>query len=746
MMPTLKTWQAGALLLAASSSITLARAVQENPAAKLPGALLRGQVVDASGRPVQGARVCASSSFPQGHSVEPACVASGPDGAATLPSAPYGMVRVSVTAEGYAPIDGEPTALNATSGHRTWVLNPAGAVAGSLVDANGRGVGRARVSLLDRLRGKTVEGSTDAGGIFRIDGLAPGFWRVEIEPAEHLSLVRDSILVNAHVTTDLGSLRARPGPILDGRIVGADGSLAAGAEIRILEAAGARRTLRSATSGENGLFHVGGLPGDAAVDLLVRPRQGSPRAFRGLTLPVTDGMFAVEGAVSLRGSVSVDGRAIPAGTQVAVSLRSSHPAFEANSGHARTAPVDPATGAFTVENVPVGGEVEARVFAPGLPAASATVWVAPGQDVGPLDLEIRRREPVVRGEVRDRDGRPVAGARIGTTATDGEGRFVLETLEPGQTKTVVTHPSFAPLSHELTPGTEEETVLVLERGGSVEGTVTDTRGRPVVGVRVSAEWPGASTTTGVGGRYRIDHIPSGEASVQRQGAGASGDFERRKITIQEGETKTLHFKIGAGILEGSITRAGLPVSGAILSVTLSSDGKRTPRPQEYLYQTTSTDEDGGFRLGGLVPGPATMVVNFGKQNLTFPIDIPQAPGSRLDLEMPEYVLRGVVLDGTGKPLENACVGSEVSPASGAAAMVAQAGEEGDGSTRSTTRTRTDAEGRFLLFTEKEAPSAVTVCTCGNGCQEVAVEPVPPDEPVTLWFAPTAQQIGGEDQD
>jgi len=642
-----------------------------------------------------------------------------------LPAVPHAVHRVSVSAEGYAPIE-DSTALTPTGGPRTWVLSPAGSIAGALVDENGLGVGSAKVRLLDRLRGRTVEGVTDASGTFRLDGLALGSWRVEIEPVEHLSLVRDAILVEPGATTSLGALRARAGSFLEGTVVGADGSPATGAEIRVREADGARRFLRSATSDENGSFRVGGLPVDSAVDLLVRPRQGTPRAFRGLGLPVKDGTFAVEGAALVRGTVSVLGKGIPAGTQVAVSVTSSHPGFEANSGLARTAPVDLATGAFTVLNVPVGGEVEVRVFAAGLPSASATVHVPAGQDVGPLDLAITRREPSARGVVRDRDGRPVAGARIGTTTSDAEGRFVLEGLEPGETRTVVSHPGFAPLTHEFTRGADHETVLVLERGGAVEGTVTDTRGRPVVGVRVSAEWPGASATTGVGGRYRIDNVPRGEATVQRQATGASADFERRTITVGAGEARTLDFRIGAGMIEGTITRAGSPLSAAILSVTESLDGKRTPHPEDSLYQTTSSDEDGRFRLVGLVPGPATMVVSFGKQNLTFPVDVPDARGARVDLEMPAFALRGVVLDSSGKPVANACVGAEVFEGSG---------RKGETSELSYTRTRTDAEGRFVLFTEVETPGTVTICTCGSGCQDVAVEPVAQEEPVTLWFAP-----------
>ena len=722
-------------LASPSVPISAGPAAVERMVGLLPGVMLSGRVVGADGAALAGAKVCmaplhgtASSGAALGFAPitgtgGPACAVASADGAVPLPALPAGAYQVTVRAPRHAAIESGRFDLGAGSPAVTWALSPAGSLVARIVDESGHGVPDAKVSLKDRLRGTTVQASTDGTGAVRVDGLAEGYWRVEVEPAEHRSLLRDNVRVEPQDVTDLGTLRARAASFAEGRIIGFDGAPVAGAEVRVQESGGARRLLRSATSDEKGRFRVGGLPAGTKVDLLVRPKQGwAPRTFERMEPPVVDGKFAVDASVRVAGRAVVDkDAAIPRGARVVAWPRPGNPSFDANAGLTATATVDQETGAFSVEGVPPGGPVEVRLYAPGLGEASATLNLEGGKDVPPLELFPRKNGQVLRGRVVDASGNPVAGARLGAASTDAQGRFVLEGLEPGQNRLIVQHPSHAPLAHTFAADATEETTLVLEEGGTVEGAVTDARGRPVVGARVATDFPGVYAVTGAGGRYRIEHVPAGPTGIVRQATGVSGDTERRKVTVAAGETRTLDFRLAAGSLEGAIARGGEPVGSAAISVRQPFEADAGPKAEEYLLQSATSDEDGRYRVVGLRPGAAIATLNDGKQSLTFPVKVGDDASARLDIDLPAHPLEGVVLDPSGKPVAGACV------ASGLERLAADAAE-GD----AYTRTSTDGQGRFLLYTEEASPEMVTVCTCAQGCKDVRVDSSA-EGSATLWY-------------
>ncbi len=732
-------------------------------AALLAGTALEGRVVDASGRPVGSARACLSS--PVAHSATvaagfqpaslfggPLCVPAAGDGSVSFPDLPMGQYRLSVNAPGHSSIDGQMLDL-ASAGAPTWVLSPAGSIAGRVLDIGGMPVASAKITLKDRLRGTSVPAATDASGSFRADGLAAGPWRVEIEPAEHLTMVRDGVLVKASQQSDLGTLRARAAAAIEGRLLGSDGAPVAAAEVRVQESGGARKILRRTVTDEKGGFRVAGLPSGAAVDLLAKPKSGwTPKSFHRIAVPTTGGTFALEATARISGVVSVESGALPAAARASAFPRKEHPAFDANGGLAASAPVDPATGAFTLENIPAGGPVEIRVHAPGLSEGRAEADLSPGREASAVAVRIGSRGPAVRGEVRDGRGNPVVGARLGLAITDEQGRFVLEGLDPGTTRLVVQHPSFAPAVKELRPGAERDAVVVLEDGGSIEGTVSDSDGRPVAGVRLATDWPGVTATTGAGGRYRLDRVPSGDAGIQRQALGTSGDVERKKTTVRAGETGRLDFRIGSAALEGALARGGEPVVGADISLHQPLGGAKGLRAEEYLLQSTTSDEEGRYRLVGVRPGRATLTVNLGTESLVMPAYVAGDSGARLDLDLPAHVLEGMVLGVDGKPIVGACVASELLRAAGdSPAHIGRVAGDGAGETadaeqdepRGYSRVNTDGEGRFRLSVEEPDVANVTVCTCASGCQEIAVEDAA-GGPVTLWYAPIAKEKAEEE--
>jgi len=154
----------------------------------------------------------------------------------------------------------------------------------------------------------------------------------------------------------------------------------------------------------------------------------------------------------------------------------------------------------------------------------------------------------VHGQVVDRRGEPVPGARVVASSQlglpldlstkeqfpwfkrlqavcDAQGRFELEGVEPGALQVLVRAPGFAPLTktgigipkggeHELEP-------LVLARGAVLSGIVVDPDGRGVAGAEIQRRDPGEerpflimgarepTAVTGPDGRFRVDELACG---------------------------------------------------------------------------------------------------------------------------------------------------------------------------------------------------------------------------------------------
>ena len=145
--------------------------------------------------------------------------------------------------------------------------------------------------------------------------------------------------------------------------------------------------------------------------------------------------------------------------------------------------------------------------------------------IGPKGTVILRRGIAVVGQVVDRQGQPVHGARVslGPTSfdtdrpiaqTDHDGRFRLEHLPPGETILTAQAKAHAPelIKVEVHPGMAPLGIrLGVPR--TVQGRVLDPQGKPIAGVQVSAdEWRGARTLewkseTGADGSFRWDDVP-----------------------------------------------------------------------------------------------------------------------------------------------------------------------------------------------------------------------------------------------
>lgn len=144
------------------------------------------------------------------------------------------------------------------------------------------------------------------------------------------------------------------------------------------------------------------------------------------------------------------------------------------------------------------------------------------------------------GRVLDETGQPVPDAEVGVwqesstssegyppesleertrqTRTDARGRFGLRDLVAGEAEVWVRHPSFLPLrtrSTVLAGQRVEAGPLVLRRGATVTGTVTDPDGRPLAGVRLTG---GSSpVTTGADGSFTLTGLEPGVLRAEADG-------------------------------------------------------------------------------------------------------------------------------------------------------------------------------------------------------------------------------------
>ena len=149
------------------------------------GARISGVIVDASGRPVPGARVDVQDSAERDFSMrfddfeeDPE---SGADGRFLLPKVKPGAVTLTASATGFAP--SEPLALEVLAGRETsgvvLTLQRGGTLTGEVVDLDGRQAAGVDVWLYNTSGTNFNESAeSDAGGRFELTGMPAGRYHV----------------------------------------------------------------------------------------------------------------------------------------------------------------------------------------------------------------------------------------------------------------------------------------------------------------------------------------------------------------------------------------------------------------------------------------------------------------------------------------------------------------------------------------------------------------------------------------
>ena len=247
-----------------------------------------------------------------------------------------------------------------------------------------------------------------------------------------------------------------------------------------------------------------------------------------------------------------------------------------------------------------------RALADGFAEGEMAVGLRPG-DVRAPDL-VLSPEVAVEGRVVDAQGHPLQGVTVfrppgerSRAMTDDDGRFRLGRLGPDRTALLCTRfegyaPAWIPWRARDANGPLE---IVLERGGTLEGRVTEWNGTPVRGADVSSgagplAWGQPRTRTDAQGRFRLEGVPPGSPRIWASRPGyAAADVSVR-------------LEPGGRLADVDLTLAR---GGSVAGVVLDADGAPLPGAQivpgplpdssGFVGSMTRSDEAGRFRLDGL---------------------------------------------------------------------------------------------------------------------------------------------------
>lgn len=580
---------------------------------------VRGRVLDGEGRKgLLGALVWLAQD-PGTHTV------AGPEGAYALPGGGRDRLRVEAAAAEYlsraVAVDGADLAAGRA---QDLVLQPAGAVFGRVVDAEGSPLAAVTLEAVpqeaDRSRppGAVSRARSGSDGRFRLPGLRPAVaYQVVASREGFVSRTLPGVMLPpGRRTADLGTVVLRPGARLEGRAVDGRGRPIEGAEVRIREAGGlpvpaAEERLRErppdAVSGSDGRFVLPDLAPGRPLDLLSSRRGYLPEWTLGVEIPAPEPLTVVLADASrLSGSlVDQDGVPIP---HAPVGMRWARPP----AGTVGLEPLRPgsrstetgARGEFSFEEL-TPGQVELFSRPDGfLPGESTAITLPAGGEVTGVRL-VLARGAVVAGRVFGPDGGPVAGAELrvesATTLSAAEGAFRLEGVPPGQQVLYAYHPDYRRQVRELhvEPG-DNAVDLYLEDGWSVSGRTVDEAGRAVAGARVELRPDRADAVTG----YRTTSDADGGFRIV---VFAEGTFRATATHDGYAPGEVGGLEVRASSLDGvevTLSR-GLSVVGRILGL----------QPEELAGVTIAARREGASEEDGEVGGGVDLSGRFAVEHL-----------------------------------------------------------------------------------------------------------------------------------
>jgi protocatechuate 3,4-dioxygenase beta subunit len=512
---------------------------------------LRVVVTDYDGNPIEGAVVEVAEQTGE----------TGAEGVWTSRDLEPGDVTVAASSEGYiatGPLAARREVHVAGGAHLDvpLTLRQPGAIEGRIT-ADGGPV-RARLSLIYAGDEFAVDGAGESGpdGRFRLDGVPPGRLRVMVETEEAFATTesREIALEDGETVAGVELDLSQAGSVA-GKVVDSDGNPIADAEVvaRGERSPRARRTMTTSRGG----FRIDRFPSGSAR-LRIRADGYSEQVVEDVA--VSPGEVSVVEVTLERGS----------GVWGKVTTPDGKPARRAFvmllSGEEEAAIVRTRRdGSYRLDVRPEPG---ARVLA--VSPARAKSQPAAARPGARVDLTLGGGG-IVRGRVVDSDGEPVTDFEVGVESMEVEepvpyrarangqrdyvssdGTFEFGLLRPGRYWLRANASGHAPGAAGPVVVTadhkSDEVIIELTSGGTLAGTVTDDKGRPLGGARVMVFDPmspfrTARTRTGADGGYQLEGVQPGRRSIRVSKRGylssvASG------ITVPAGGEATRNVQLG----------------------------------------------------------------------------------------------------------------------------------------------------------------------------------------------------------
>lgn len=248
------------------------------------------------------------------------------------------------------------------------------------------------------------------------------------------------------------------------------------------------------------------------------------------------------------------------------------------------------------------------------------------------DVQVLTRGVPVAGEVRDVQGRPVAGAEVGwleedkrdtfhddmrTTTTSAEGRFHFPHIRPGRLVLITQAKGHAPELTSVEPKADAAPVVItLGPPHKLQGRVQDSQGRPIAGAFVVVDtWRryralGVFLTTDESGRFAWADAPTDAVLIDASHAGYKG-VHRQSIAPGEEAVVTL--------------KRSLSISGRI------RDAKTTKPIEEADVKVGTPDPESGE-----IAWAANLGVFASQGYLQADVDVEQTPEFRLRFRAKGY--------------------------------------------------------------------------------------------------------------
>ncbi|HEY0705534.1 MAG TPA: carboxypeptidase regulatory-like domain-containing protein [Polyangia bacterium] len=643
------------------------------------GGIIRGTVVDADGRAIEGAIVSHSRVRLNDQQFLPdfgrplQLTRTNREGQFRFDRVAAGAYAVSATAKSHVPQTAGPIELGNGEEKQVQVRLVAGGVtlSGHVFDVGGGPVPHAKVSALESGRPRP-SGVTffprvyptiaDETGAYEVT-LDKGEFQVTVEAAGYVAL-RGQLRLGGPTTQDF---RLVPGARISGRVVeGPEKRPVAGAHVWVLLGRGGRANGDLKTA-EDGSFTIDALEPDT---YRVGARKGrllgsSAPVSLSLAHAIANVEIEVYPAFVIAGQV-VDSHGKPV-ADARMQVFKDQPPWEqpfigttAADGRFRFEGLAP--GPYRLEGAAHGTTSARQRLRVDSDRLDLTLVLPVGASVkGQITSD--KRVPVANAvvEIRLNSRSPGTIGLFDRKTTDASGHFAFTGLAAGELAVSVMEKDagMASLENEsLGEGEAKVVNLTLQPGGSVSGTVRKD-GKPVAGVRVegravNSHTQGPTDVTAADGTYRVSPLPAGPVMIMvSESAGVFGGSgkrpEHKQVTLAWREHKRdVDFSIaGARQISGTVVGPnGAAVSGA--EVTAMVD--REARDPWNSGTTTFTGEDGRFTVEDLAAGQHTLRVRHaGFADAEVPgIDV-DATGVKIQLQ-PEAIIAGVVRTSDDKPV------------------------------------------------------------------------------------------------